>query len=223
MHNQFTEWQKYATHLSDHTPLSERQAQVLALKKVGHTVKDISNKLDCQPEAVEDLWDNVIEQWDHAQNLGTIMGPHPWNDDEVRKENEFDDSPWMLLASGGMNYPDKERTRIELELYLGGTEYGANRYLLIEREIIDNNSYSTKTTEHRSAHRVSGLHDHLYATVDTVDELYLRVALLIKASIDPDSKYAPLSRDVIGRELTDTERTEALEKALPKIQSITSM
>ncbi len=215
----YTDWQKYATHLSEYTPLSERQAQVLALKKMESTVEEISNKLDCQPEAVENLWDDVIEQWNIAQNFCGIMGPHPRGDEKLRKNHDFDHYPWRLRSSCSMSYSDEERTRIDLELYGWGTHFMANRYLLIEREISDTADYSTKTTEHRSAHMPNALRNYIHRNVDTIDEYFLRVALMMKADIEPNSDYSPSFKTILGRIPTNTEREEALEKAMSKVDS----
>ncbi len=215
-HDQFTEQGKYTMHLQEHTPLSEQQAKILALRKMGNTTEEISDQLGAHPEVVETIWNDVLEQWNLAQNLCGIMGPDSRRDGENRKKNVFDDSPWRLKTSGGMSYSDEDRSRVELELYEWGTIPGY-KFLLIEREISDPTYDSMETTEIRSVHSQDGLHAYIYNDADTLDEVYLRVALLHEAGIDPDSKYAPLMRDLIGREITETEREEALALWLSRV------
>ena len=203
-HDQFTEQGKYTMHLQEHTPLSEQQAKILALRRMGNTTEEISDQLGAHPEVVETIWNDVLEQCNLAQNLCGIMGP------------DFDDSPWRLMTSGGMSYSDVDRSRVELELYKWGTIPGY-KFLLIEREISDPTYDSMETTEIRSIHSQDGLHAYIYHDADTLDEVYLRVALLHEAGIDPNSKYAPLTRDLIGREITETEREEALALWLSRV------
>jgi len=218
-HDIYTDLEKYASYLHENTPLSEKQAKVLALRKMEKTNEEISDQLGEQPEAVEYLWDEVVEQWNLAQYFCGIMGPHPWDDGKHRKHNDFDDSPWRLLSSGTMSYPDEERTRMDLELYDWGTEPGAKRYLLIEREISDTADYSTKTTEQRSVHGRNGLHDYIFDDVDNIDEYYLRLALMVQGGVNPDSDFSPLCRTVLGRDPTDGERAMARSKAMSKVSS----
>lgn len=213
-----TGWRHHATYLTNHTPLSVRQAEILALKKTGHTTVEIKEILTLYPETIEDHWDDVLEQWDQAQELCTIMGPHPWGDSETRQSDDVDDTPWNLLSSAVTNYSDEERTRIELELYygksLGG---GGHMYLLVEREIVDTADHATKTTEHRSVHDSNALRSHIYSDVETIDEYYLRWVLLKKAGIDPSADYTPSAESVLDRDIPRTEAEAAREHAQNRV------
>lgn len=215
-----TSWRQQATYLTENTPLSERQAEILALRKTGHSTEEIQDILTLYPDTIEEHWSDVLEEWDRAQELCTVMGPHPWGDNETRQNDTFDDTPWHLLSSAAMNYSDEERTRIELELYygesLGG---GGNMYLLVERETVDTADHATKTTEHRGAYDSNALRDHIYSDVETIDEYYLRWALLEKAGIDPGADYTPSAENPLDRDVSRTEADAARGRALNRVDT----
>lgn len=217
-----TGWRHHATYLTDHTPLSERQAEILALRKTGHSTEEIKETLTLYPETIEDHWDDVLEQWNQAQELCTIMGPHSWGDGETRQADDVDDTPWNLLSSAVMNYSDEERTQIELELYYGESFPMINMYLLVEREIVDTADHATNTTEHRSAHDTNALRGHIYSDVDSIDEYYLRWELLEKAGVDPGADYTPSAESQLGRPISQTEADAARERAQDRVDMHTA-
>lgn len=184
-------WRDHANYLTERTPLSERQAEILALKKTRHSTDKISQLLHLRFETIEDHWTDVLDQRDKARELCTVIGPVAWDGNETRPADELDDRPWNLLSSAAMTFADDERTLIELELYHGEHRGFNSTYLLIEREIVDTEDYATKTTEHRSAHGPNGLRGYVYEDADTLDEFYVRYELLAKAGIDPGAGGAP--------------------------------
>lgn len=217
MHITQFDWSHYVTYLTEQTPLSERQAEVLALKKTGHSTDEISEILTLPVETVEDNLDNVLNQLDSAQEFCMIMKSHPGVDIETRQNTDIDDTPFNLLSSGVMHQPDEERTRIELELYHGLTSAAAESYLLIEREVIETDDWATKVTEERSAHGPNGLRGYIYNDVDTLDEYYLRYALLAKAGIDPAADCARSAGAVLNRDVSSASADAARERAHDRI------
>lgn len=211
-------WQDHAIYLTERTPLSERQAEILALKKTRHTTDEISQILHLPVETIEDHWTDVLDQRDKARELCTVIGPVAWDGNETRPAHELDDRPWNLLSSAAMTFADAERTRVELELYHGEHRVVSNTYLLIEREIVDTEDYATKTTEHRSAHEPNGLRGYVYQDADTLDEFYVREELLAKAGIDPGAKGAP-PHPGQQEDIAEEEVEAARERAQERVQN----
>lgn len=211
-------WRDHATYLTERTPLSERQAEVLALKKTRHTTDEISDILHLPVETIEDHWTDILDQRDQARELCTVIGPVAWDGNETRPADELDDRPWSLLSSAAMTYADAERTRVELELYHGEHRVSSHSYLLIEREIVDSEDYATTTSEHRSAHGPNGLRGYIHHDTDTLDEFYVRDELLAKAGIDPGAKGAPPSprRD---EDVSEEEIEAAKDRAQERVQT----
>lgn len=212
------EWDRYATYLTENTPLSERHAEILALKKTGHSTDEISDTLTLPVDTVEDHWNDVLDQLDRAQLFVTIMRPHP-GVNMTHEAEDIDDTPWSLLSSAVRHYSNKERPRIELELYHGETNAVSESYLLIEREIINTKDWATETTVQRSAHGPNGLRGTIYNDAETLDEYYLRYALLYKAGIDPTADYAPSAESVLDREILPREADAAEERALDRAEN----
>lgn len=211
------QWKLYVYYLKEQTPLTERQAEVLALRKTGHSTDEISEILTLTVDTVEDHLDAVLNQLDAAQEFCTIMKSHPGVDIETRQNTDVDDTPYNLLSSAVMHQPDEERSRIELELYHGSTNAAAESYLLVEREIIETSNWATKTTEERSAHGPNGLRGYVYNDAATLDEYYLRYALLSMAGIDPSAGAARSAESVLDREISQTEAEAARERALDQV------
>jgi transcriptional regulator len=204
-------------YLIEQTPLSERQAEVLALKKTGHSTDEISDILTLPVDTVEDHLDTVLNQLDAAQEFCMIMKSHPGVDIETRQNTDIDDTPFNLLSSAVMHQPDEEHTRIELELHHALTHAGGDSYLLIEREVIETADWATQTTEERSAHAGSDtLRRYIHNDVETLDEYYLRDALLRKAGIDPGATGARSAEDVLNRDISSTQADAARERALDR-------
>lgn len=210
-------WRHYATYLAERTPLSGQQAEILALRKTGHSTEEAAKILTLSSDTIEDHWDDVLEQWDRAQELCTIMGPYPWGDSETRQPDVIDDTPWNLVSSAAMDYPDEERTRIELRLYYGKSLPTGHLYLLVERETVDTADHATTTTQHRSAHDSNALRSHIHTDVNTIDEYYLRRALLAKAGIDPSADFTPSAESLLERDISPTEAEAAEERAYERV------
>jgi len=212
-----TGWRAHANYLTKHTPLSERQAEIVALKKTGHSTNEISEILTLYPDTIEDHWTDALDQCHRAQTLCTVMGPHPWGDSDTRQPDEIDDTPWNLLSSGAISYSDESRTRVELELYHGESNPMSNMYLLVEREIVDTASYETTTKEQRSAHESTALRGYIYDDANTLDEYYLRWALLDKAGIDPGADGTPPVEGVLDQDVTHKDADAAQERAMERV------
>lgn len=217
MYRYHTSWPAHATYLTENTPLSRRQAEIVALKKTGHSTEEIRETLILFPGTVEDYWSDVLEQWERAQELCTVMGPHPWGEDETRSALQFDDTAWNKLSAGGLSHADEERTRVELELFHGESYPMSDKYLLIEREIVDTAEYATRTTEERSAHEVTALRSYLYSNADTLEEYYLRYALLHHAGIDPMADGARTAESVLDRKISETDADAARDHAIERV------
>jgi len=211
-------WRDHATYLNERTPLSERQAEVLALKKTRHSTDEISDILHLPVETIEDHWADILDQRNQARELCTVIGPVAWDGNETRPADELDDRPWNILTSAAITYADAERTRIELELYHGEWNVSHNSYLLVEREIVDTEDYATKTTEHRSAHGPEGLRRYLHHDTDTLDEFYVRYELLAKAGINPGPTEPPASLTQQDEEVSEEKIEAAKERAKERVQ-----
>lgn len=212
------EWQRYATYLIEQTPISEPQAEVLALRKTGHSTDEISEILTLPVDTVEAHLDNVLDLLDAAQEFCMVMKSHPGVDIETRQNTDIDDTPFNLLSSAVMHQPDNERTRIELELYYGSTHAGGESFVLVEREVIETADWSTKTTEERSAQAgAETLRRCIYNDAKTLDEYYLRYALLAKAGIDPAATGARSAEAVLDRDISPMSADAARERALDRV------
>lgn len=211
-------WRAQANYLSENTPLSVREAEVLSLMRHNYNQDEIANKLTLRPPTVEEDWHDIRDYLRNAQTLTTIMGPHPWGDGDTREHDQIDDSPWTQLSSGALNYSDEERTRIELELYVGKRGPINHRFLLVEREIVDDTEYSTTTTEKRSAHGPNGLRDYVYNDVDILDEYYLYHALLHKGGVDPGAKGARPPESALKQDFSSHELQTAEERGLERVE-----
>lgn len=211
-------WRAQANYLSENTPLSVREAEVLSLMKHNYNQDDISNKLTLRSPTVEEHWNDIREHLRNAQTLTTIMGPHPWGDGDTREHDKIDDSPWTQVSSGALNYADEERTRLELELYVGKRGPVTHRFLLVEREIVDDSEYSTTTTEKRSAHGSNGLRDYVYNDVDTLNEYYLYYALLHKGGVDPGGKCAVPAEYALDQDIPAYDLQVAEERGLERVK-----
>jgi len=212
-----TGWPDHAEYLQARTPLTERQADVLALWKIGQSFDEIGDTLGLPMDRVEDDWSDILDQWDRAQGLCTVLGPHPWGDDETRQPEDIDDTTWNLLASTATNYADEDRTCVELELYFGYWGTLDPIYLFVEREIKDVDDNATETNQKRGVYGPDGLRGTIYEDVDTVDEFYLRAALLEKSGIDPGADFAPHPEDVLDRDVSRTEIEAVRERALDRV------
>jgi len=212
-----TGWLDHTEYLQERTPLTERQADVLALWKTGESFDEISDTLGLPVARVEDHWSDILDQLDRAQEFCTIMGPHPWGDGETRETDDVDDTTWNLMASAAMNYSDEARTRLELELYHGYSGQWNETYLLVEREIENTEDYATETTETRGAHGSDGLRDYIYHSADTLDEYYLRYMLLEKSGIDPSAEHATPPEAVLKREISQKETDAARKRARDRV------
>lgn len=210
-------WRTYANYLAEHTPLSIRDAEILALKRTGHSVEEIKRTLVLYTDTIEDHWEEVLEEWDRAQKFCTIMGPFPPDDDGPPKTDEIYDVPWNLLSSASMDLVDED-TRVELEIYHGESNGIHHTYLAVEREITTVSHYATETTEHRGMYDTNALRKHLYNGTETLDEYYLRWALLEKAGIDPSADLAPAAEDQLDREISETEADAAYERAMDRTE-----
>jgi DNA-binding NarL/FixJ family response regulator len=56
-----TGWREHATYLEQETPLSTRQAEILALQKTYHTKEEIAEMLKLYDEAVDHHLDEIQE------------------------------------------------------------------------------------------------------------------------------------------------------------------
>jgi DNA-binding CsgD family transcriptional regulator len=222
-------WPVYIFYLTRATPLTEQQAKILAARndittdEISKTLdtEEISETLDISEETVKNHWEEVIDQWHKAKTLCSIMGPHPYGANETREPDNPDDIPWNRLASGALNHADDARTRTELELYCGNRDTSGYSYLLIEREIKDTTDWATRTTEDRSVHGSNALRQYIYADVETIDEYFLRWALLDRAGIDPGADYARPVEAVVDRDLTQDEIENARERAFDRVEGHT--
>lgn len=210
-------WPDHAEYLQARTPLTERQADVLTLWKIGQSFEEISDTLGLPVERVEDHWSDILDQWDRAQELCTILGPQPWDDGETRQPDAIDDTTWNLLASTARNESDEDRTRVELELYFGHWGMFDPTYLFVKREIKDVDDYATETNVKRGAYGPNGLRDTIYEGVDSIDEFYVRSVLLEKSGIDPGADYAPHPEDVLDRDISRNEIEAARERAMDSV------
>lgn len=217
MNRYHTGWLDHTEYLQERTPLTERQADVLALWKTGQSLDEISDTLDLPVDRVEDHWTDILDQWDRAQELCTILGPHPWGDDATRQTDNIDDTTWNLLVSAAMNYSDEDRTRVELELYYGYESTMSTVYLLVEREIKDTARCATETTEKRSSRNSNALRDYIYKGIDTLDEYYLRYALLEKGGIDPTGEHAPHPNPGPDHDISQKDIDAARERAMDRV------
>ena len=209
---------QYTDYLVENTPLSERQAEVLACRANGETTKETSEILDLSQDTVEDQWDEVLDQWERAQELCRIMRPHPGDDGETRQNDEVAESPWDRLSAAELNYADEDRTRIELYLYHGTSYAMGDSYLLVEKETVDTVDFAAKTTEHWSVHGVNGLRDYIYDDAETLDEYYLRWGLLEIAGINPTGDYARPPESVLDRDVSPEEAEAAKERARDRVE-----
>lgn len=210
-------WRTYATYLTEHTPLTVREAEILALRKTGHSVEDIKQTLKLHTDTIEDHWEEVLGKWDRAQKFCTIMGPFPPDDGGPPKTDEIYDMPWNLLSTTSMDLVDED-TRVELEIYHGEHNAIDHTYLAVEREITTVSNHATETTEHRGIYGSNGLREHLYSGTGTLDEYYLRWALLEKAGIDPSADFTPAAEDQLDREISQTETDAAYERAMDRAE-----
>lgn len=212
-----TGWLDHSEYLQARTPLTERQADVLAMWKTGQSLDEISDTLGLPADRVEDYWSDILDQWDRAQELCTVLGPQPWDDGETRQPDAIDDTTWNLLASTAKNESDEDRTRVELELYFGHWGMFDPTYLFVEREIKDVDDYATETKIKRGAYGPDALRDNIYEDVNTIDEFYLRYVLLEKSGIDPGADYAPHPEDVLDRDVSRADMDAAREQALDRV------
>lgn len=107
MNGRHTGWLDHSEYLQARTPLTERQADVLALWKNGQSLDEIGDTLGLPSDRVEDHWSDILDQWDRAQEFCTILGPQPWVDGEMRQPDAIDDTTWNLLASTARNESDE--------------------------------------------------------------------------------------------------------------------
>lgn len=211
-------WRTYATYLTEHTPLTIREAEILALWKTGHTVEEIKQTLKLYPYTIEAHWEEVLEEWERAQTFCTIMGPYPPDDSGLSKTDENYDMPWNLLSTASMDHADKDDTRVELEIYHGEKNTIDHTYLLVEREITTVGDHATETRKHRGMYGPNALRKRLYSDTETLDEYYLCWALLEKAGIDPGADFTPAPEDQLGREISDTETDAAYDRAMDRAE-----
>ena len=59
-----TGWPDHAEYLQARTPLTERQADVLALWKIGQSFDEIGDTLGLPMDRVKDDWSDIFDQWD---------------------------------------------------------------------------------------------------------------------------------------------------------------
>lgn len=218
MHRHYSVRNRQATYLLENTPLSEREATVLALWKNGNSIEEISEILPMSTDKVERHLSEVRDEWERAQEFCTIMGPHPWGDSPTRDDDDFDDNPWNPLSSAVIHEADEKRSRLELELYFGWRGPMHATYLLVERETVDMTEYATKTTEIRGCHEPNALREYLFEDVETLDEYFVRRMLLEKAGIDPGAKGGTSAESAVGREVPREEAEAARERAAEKVQ-----
>jgi len=212
-------WRTYATYLTENTPLSIREAEILALRKTGHAEEEIKMILKLPLDAIETHWQEVLEKWGHAQTFCTIMGPHPPDDGGPPKTDEIYDMPWNLLATASMDQVNEGDTRVELEIYHGKSNAVDHIYLLVERELTTVADHATKTTEHRGMYGSNALRDNVYSDTETLDEYYLRWALLEKAGIDPGANCTPAAEDQLNRDISRTEADAAYDRAMDRAEA----
>ncbi len=211
-------WRTYATYLTEHTPLSIREAEILALRRTGHTEEEIRGVLKLSLDTIEAHWEEVLEEWEHAQIFCTIMGPYPPDDGGPPKTGEIHDMPWNLLSTASMDQINENDTRVELEIYHGESNAIDHTYLLVEREITTISDHATKTTEHRGMYGPNALRKYVYGDTETLDEYYLRWALLEKAGIDPSADFTPAAEDQLNRDISRTEADAAYDRAMDRAE-----
>lgn len=210
-------WRTHATYLEEETPLSMRQAEILALQKTYHTKEEIAETLKLPEETVDHHIDEIQEVLAQSKRLCTLVGPSPSSDTDVRTDFELDTMPWNLMTSGKLDYDDEERTRLELELYHGKWNTVSHTYLLVEREIVDIDRHETRTIEHRGAYGSEGLRATIYDDSESLDEYYLRYVLLELAGIDPTEGSARSPQAVLDQHFTEADADAARKRAKERV------
>jgi len=210
-------WREHATYLEQETPLSTRQAEILALQKTYHTKEEIAETLKLYDEAVDHHIDEIQEVLAQSKRLCTLVGPCPSSDTDVRTDFELDTTPWNLMTSGKLDYDDEQRTRLELELHHGKWNTMSHTYLLVEREITDIEHHETRTIEHRGSYGSDSLRATIYEDSESLDEYYLRYMLLDSAGIDPTAGSAPAAKTILDEHFTDADADAARKRAKEKV------
>lgn len=206
-------WERHAEYLYENTPLSKKQASVLALRKSGRTPTEVGEALDITTDTVNTHWERIFDKLDAAKEFRVLMGPHPWGDLN-EWDDEWDRTAWEKQASASFERERAPtRTRVELEVFRGGWNVNSHEWLLVERVTTEPQSFATETTETRSCHGVNGLRSYIYQNASTLREYYIRWHLLAHSGIDPGADAARRASTIFGREFTEEEKTEASTQA----------
>lgn len=184
LNHRHSNWRAHASHLEANTALSTREAEVLALWKTNHSVEDISSILTLYEDTVTETLDAVDDQRDRAQLLCTVMDPDGINRDDGHARHRLNQSPWNLITSATLEQSAGEGS-VELELFHGESGTMSDSYLFVEREIVSEDEFTTTTTTRRSIHDPLGLSKQVFRDVDTLQEYWIRWALIAKAGVDP--------------------------------------
>lgn len=210
-----TEVKRHASYLYARTPLSERQSEVLALRRSGKQQSEIADILDVSTNTVKSHWERIFEKLAESKEFRVNMGPHPWGE-KGGWDDSWDKSLWELAASASFERNDRSisaRTRVELELFAGAWKVNGHEYLWVEREIVDTEKWETTMTEKRSCHGPNGLRSYALKPAESLREYYIRGALLAAAGVDPGADYAPSPESLFSPDITKEQKDDASSAA----------
>lgn len=184
-------WTEHADYLHTHTPLTERQSEILALRQVGATNPQIATVLDVKPATINKHWNNLTDTYQRSRELSDLFGQrspaYQTNPDDSHDRPTWQ-WPWEQLATATYDVEGVDRT---LRLYVDPQYHVVDYdYLLVDEHTTHPQNWRSKTTIERSVHDTTGLRNHLTANATSVFDWAVRTSLLEAAGIDPGAEGA---------------------------------
>lgn len=151
----FDSWQPYAEYIYENTNLSQRQAEVVALKRFGHDRQACADALGVKPNTVDNHVENANQKQERSRFERDLFGT------DVR-----DDFAPVLLRRVVAADEDGDANRAEVRLYANHAADGAfdsaPQYLLIE-EVQDSGASARVVRSERRASYYDSWDELVYA------------------------------------------------------------
>lgn len=196
--------QTYATNLYQHTPLTRRQSEVLALRRDGYSAGEISDTFGMSTNTVENQLSDITTVFEECTNLLAQVGTQTLDSDDTG-------SMWVKVSEATIP-GDVEQT--ELQLYRGVPDgMGYDAYLLVEKTVTQTTEFETKVTQRRGQYRENALRNGIFSRSDSLEEYCARQHLLEYGGVDPIATGTPAPSFVLhADEFTQEEIDAALEE-----------
>lgn len=191
-------WKRHKEYLHQNTPLSEKEASVLALSRLGVNPEKMATVLGIKKNTVNRHWSKVQDKFKSANEIMGLVGDEFM---DLPPLNSFDAErpwwawPWELRAHA--IYEKDSGEKISLMLYVDMT--ASPDYLLIEHETTSEKSWMSEEKVTRTMHGANGIRDYIYTSGEEDQFAWaVRWVLLEHAGIDPGAECTPNPEKYVG-------------------------